>query len=159
MEGVMAVQDVAIQEHQQKLMEAFAEVLKAEDAVSVAKTKLDEATTLLGLEKSKAEHALGQAWQQVQQLMAETGEVEVLLPGSVTDYKIGYSKPPERVKVEPDAVPDEFCRVERKPRLKEIGDYLKGLRETGQPLPNWGGFEHGEPKLTWKAVKRNNKGS
>jgi hypothetical protein len=89
--------------------------------------------------------------------MAETGKVEVLLPGAVTDFKIGWSTPRETVRVEPDAVPDEFCKIERKPRLKEIGEYLKGLRDAGEPFPNWGGFQTGASKPAWKAVKKSTK--
>lgn len=143
-----------IQEHEQKFMQAFAEVLKAEDALAEAGKQLAEATTLLGQKKSQAEHALGLAWDEVRKLLAETGEFEVLLTGLVTDYKVGFSYPPERVKADADAVPDEFCKVERKPKLKEIGDHLKQLRDAGEPLPNWASLERGEPKLTWKAVKK-----
>lgn len=149
-----ASMEAAIQEHQQKLIRAFAEVLKAEDAMSAAKAKLAEVTTPLEIAANQAEHALGVAWVEVQKLMAETGEVEVRLLGSVTDYKIGWSNPPERVKAEPDATPDEFCKIERKPKLKEIGVHLKELRDSGQPLPNWASLERGEPKLVWKAVKK-----
>ena len=114
-----------------------------------------EATTLLGMKVTGAENALSQAWEAVQKLMAETGEPEVLLPGAVTDYKIAPSTPRETVKVEsPDAVPDEFCKIERKPRLKEIGEFMKGLRDQNLPLPNWARFEHGASKLGWKAVKK-----
>jgi hypothetical protein len=140
-------------EHQQKLMQAFAEVLKAEDAVSSSKVKLAEVTIPLQQAVNQAEHSLGKAWQEVERLMAETGEYEVLLPGTVTDYKIGWSNPPERVKADADAVPDEFCKIERKPKLREIMDYLKTLGAEGKPLPNWVSFERGERKLCWKAVK------
>lgn len=145
----------AIEQHQQAMISAFAEVLKAEDAVSVAKAKLDEATTTLGREVNGATTRLEQAWAEIQKLMAETGEPEVILPGQVTDYKIGWSTPRETVKVEsPDAVPDEFCKMERKPKLREIGEHLKVIREQGGTFPNWGRFELGSSKLTWKAVKK-----
>jgi len=146
-----------IKEHEQKLMAAFAKVLNAEERVSDAKSKFDEATAVLSLQKSEAETALSAAWGEVALLLNETGEVEVLLPGSVTDFRVGWTTPRESIKADPEATPDEYCRVERKPKLKEIGEYLKGLREGGLPLPNWASFQSGEPKLAWKAVKKSTK--
>src|SRR5690349_4119092 len=118
-----------IEKHQDAMISAFAEVLKAEDAISAAKSALTEATTRLDREVREAEFRREQAWSVVKGLLDSTGEYEVTLPGSVTDYKISYSTPRETVKAEvPEAVPDEFCKIERKPRLKEIGEFLKGLR-------------------------------
>jgi hypothetical protein len=147
----------AIQEHEAKLMAAFGKVLNAEEQVSAAKMKLEEATTTLGLEKSTADAALSAAWGEVASLLKETGEVEVLLPGSVTDFKVGWTNPREGIRADPEATPDEYCKIERKPKLKEIGEHLRGLRDGGMPLPNWASFHLGEPKLAWKAVKKSTK--
>lgn len=141
------------QEHQESLIQAFAEVLKAEVSLSAAKSALAQTVIPLQQAVNQSEHLLGKAWEGVERLLAETGEYEVLLPGSITDYKIGWSNPPERVKADPEATPDEFCKIERKPKLTEIKEYLKGLRAEGMPLPNWASFERGEPKLGWKALK------
>jgi hypothetical protein len=146
----------AIQEHQQKLTTAFAEVLRAEDEISAAKRELDDATFGLQTAVTAAETRLVAAWDSVKALMEETGEVEVILAGEVTDFKIAYSTPRETVKVEPEAVPEEFCKMERKPRLKEIGEYLKGLRDAKLDFPNWASFQTAKAKLGWKAIKRNN---
>ncbi len=143
-----------IQEHQNKLLDAFAAVLRIEERVSDVKRRQEEATILLQNERNRTEADLDKAWVRVAEIMAETGEPEVVLPGEVTDFKIAWSKARERVKVEPDAVPDEFCKIERKPRLKEIGEFLHHLQEQGLSLPNWARFEAGESKLTWKAVKK-----
>jgi hypothetical protein len=140
--------------HETTLVEAFAEVLKAEDTLREAKTKFQEAAAVLEREVALAEQALKAAWVDVNDLLAETGEFEVTLPGSVTDYKLYFTTPTQRVKVEPEAVPDEFCKIERKPKLKEIGDYLKQLKEVGGSPPNWARFEAGESKLAWKAIKK-----
>ncbi len=141
------------QNHQQSLLAAFAKVLCAEERISTGKAKLAEVTTTLKGDIAEGELALQDAWKEIEQLLGETGEYEVLLPGTVTDYKIGWSRASERISADPDATPDEFCKIERKPKLKEIGDHLKALRDTGQALPNWASFERGEPKLGWKAVK------
>ena len=143
-----------IQEHEQKLTTAFAEVLRAEDDIATAKRELDNATAGLQSAVTAAETKLMAAWDAVKALMEETGEVEVILRGEATDFKIAYSTPRETVKVEPEAVPEEFCKMERRPKLKEIGEYLKGLRDAGQALPNWASFQMSTAKLGWKAIKR-----
>ena len=152
----MTTIDGEIEEHQQRLLSAFGAVLTAEDRVSDVKQRQDEAVTLLQQERNGAEAALATAWEEVEKLLTETGEVEVVLSGEATDFKIGWSAARETVKVEPDAVPDEFCKLERKPRLKEIGEYLKGLRDADLDFPNWASFQTGARKLGWKAIKRNN---
>jgi hypothetical protein len=146
-----------IEEHQRQLLSAFGAVLVAEEKVSEVKRRQDDVTTLLQQERNGAETALDLAWVEVEKLMAETGEVEVILPGEVTDFKISWSTARETVKVEAEAVPDEFCKTERKPKLKEIGEYLKGLRDGNIAFPNWASFQTGSAKLGWKAIKRNNK--
>lgn len=138
--------------HEAALLQAFAAVLRAEEAIRVAKSDLQEVTARLSHDISLGELALTDAWKDVADLLAETGEFEATLPGTANDYRLYWSTPSRRVKVEPDAVPDEFCKIERKPKLKEIGDYLKGL--PAEAMPNWGRFEAGESKLAWKAVKK-----
>lgn len=134
------------------LKAAFLRVLAAEDAISALRTELDEHTARLKVEISNQEMLLSDAWKAVAAQMAETGEYEVLVPGAVTDFRIRWSTPRESVKVvDPAAVPDALCKLERKPRLKEIGDYL---RQHDGPLPNWASLETSEPKLEWKAVKK-----
>lgn len=136
------------------ILKAFAAVLEAEKAVSSAAKELDDATIMLSLKKSQAETELNAAWQAVETIMKETGEFEVNLPGEYNDYVIYYSKPSKRVKASTEATPDEFIKIERKPKLKEIGDHLKELLAKGEPLPNWAAFEEGTPKLCWKAKKK-----
>lgn len=83
--------------------------------------------------------------------MADTGEFEVNIAGEYCDYKIYYTTPRESVKVsDADAVPEEFCKLVRTLKLKEIGDYIRN-QETH---PNWASIQLGEPKLTYKLEKR-----
>lgn len=86
----------------------------------------------------------------IKEEMASTGEYEVLVPGEFCDYRIYYTTPRESVKVEIDAVPDEFCKIERKPKIREINDFIKQL----DVPPNWARIELGQPKLTYKVCKR-----
>ena len=136
--------------HEEQLMQHFAKVLKADAAIAEAKTKKQEAEAKAKLAINAAEKQARDAWDAIEALMKETGEYEVLLPDNHIDYKICYTTPRQSVKVDESAVPDEFVRIERKPKLKEIGDYLKTL----DTPPNWASFERGEPKLTYKAVKK-----
>jgi len=142
-----------IEKHEEAMLCAFARVRMAEDSIAGIKSELARLKDDQGLH----ERELESAWQAMAQLMADTGEVEVILPDTSIDYKIAYSTPRETVKADPDATPDEFCKIERKPKLVEIGKHLNQLRDSGQPLPNWAQFEAGANKLTWKAIKKTKK--
>lgn len=146
-----------IEEHQAKLMAAFAAILQAEEAVSEVKARKQQAETMLSQELNGKEAALEKVLADMEALLGETGEFEVFLPGEVTDFKIGFSTPRETVKADPEATPDAFCKTERKPKLKEIGEHLKALREAGADLPNWATFQLGQSKLQWKAIKKTNR--
>lgn len=137
-----------------EMINLFAILLKAEEESANAKAALTEALTPLQFAVNAAEKKVADAWTEIEAAMKETGEYEVVLPGSVTDYKIVWSAPRERVKADPEATPDEFVKIERKPKLKEIGEHLKALRDEGNPLPNWASVESGEAKLQWKAIKK-----
>jgi hypothetical protein len=144
-----------IEQHESAMMRAFINVIKAEQRISAAKSELDQHTARLKSEISAAEMAMGTAWDDIQALLTETGEVEVVLPGAANDYRIAWSNPRESVKVEdPSAVPDDFVKIERKPKLKEIGDYLKNLRKGKYAMPNWARLEKGESKLMWESIKK-----
>lgn len=143
-----------IDQHQTALLAAFARVLKAEQAASKAKTELDEHTTRLKGQISDAHAEEVRAWSDIQALIAQTGEVEVVLPGAANDYRIHWSTPRESVQADVDAAPEEWVKVERKLKLKEIAEHLKQLRADGQPMPNWARFEKGQSSLCWKAVKK-----
>lgn len=139
-----------------QLMIAFAEYLRAANQHSQAKQVLDEAVQPLQDAVNKASIAEGDAWRAVEHLMRENGVAEEIIPGDTIDYKLAYSAGRESVSVEnPDAVPDQFCKIERKPKMKEIGDHLKYLASHDQPWPNWASITKSQPKLNWKTVKKN----
>jgi hypothetical protein len=145
----------AHEQHQQALIEAFAEIVKAENQKSAVATAAAEAETRYAAELRAVENVLTAAWGKVEKLLVETGEVSVSLPGAVTDYEIYRTTPRESVKVlDPAAVPEAFCKVERKPKLKEIGDYIRGQQRANLPVPNWASLERGESRLAWRAVKK-----
>jgi hypothetical protein len=147
--------ECSIEEHEQKCLMAFAEVRRAENALAEAETAQTEAKNRWAMVVGEAETRLTTAWQALDALMKETGELELLLPSEDGGYKVAYDKPRETVKVENvDAVPDEFVKTERKPKLKDIGDHLKDLRAAKVALPNWATLQKGEPKLVWRHVKK-----
>jgi hypothetical protein len=145
----------AHEQHQQALIDAFAEIVRAESQKSTAKVALEEAEARYAAELRVVENILSSAWEKIEKLLAETGEPSVVLPGAVTDFEIYRTTPRESVKVvDPSAVPDAFCKTERKPKLKEIGDYLRAQARAELPLPNWAAVEPGESKWTWRACKK-----
>lgn len=136
--------------HEEYLSAAFDTLLSAEMESSRIDGEMTKATALLKIQKAEADTAVVNAWQAIKSLMDETGEAEVVLAaGNGTWNKIYYTTARENLKVEADAVPDEFCKIERKPKLREIGEYLK----TTDNLPNWCRYEKGESKLAWRNVK------
>lgn len=82
--------------------------------------------------------------------LAMGNEESVIVKGGYQNWKISYTKPRGKVKVTNiDAVPDEFVKIEKKPKLKEIGEYLD---EHG--LSNWAEIETSEPKIQIKGIKK-----
>ena len=76
-------------------------------------------------------------------------------PGSGQRLPDRPTTPAESVKIEDAAaVPDEWVELERVPKKREIAKLLKGMRDAGQPMPNWGDAGRGEAKLAWRAVKK-----
>lgn len=145
-------------EHTQKICQAFAEVVNLESWLAEKEKAKADAEAKHKQSVNEAKAALDAATSALEALIKESGEYEVLIEGKVTDFKISFQEGRESVKADPDATPDEFCKIERKPKLKEIGDHLKNLRDAGQPLPNWASFEKGATKLAWKAIKKSTKG-
>lgn len=136
-------------------MDAFVAVLAAEDEERRAEAAIKVVRETCAPALRQAKQAQEDAWERIAVLMAETGEVEVILPDHAHDYRIGYTATPEVADVpDPDAVPDEFCKVERSPRRKEILDHLKSLRDAGQPLPNWASITRNPGRLAYKLVKK-----
>lgn len=81
--------------------------------------------------------------------MDNGGVLEDLIEGEFVNYKIYFTTSKGSVKV-PDAsaVPDEFCDIIRKPKLREIKDYID------ENKVNWATIEFNEPKLSYKVIKK-----
>lgn len=134
---------------EEMLKAAFQEVLAQERAAAQAQSELTSITAELKIKIGYAEKAQEAAWAQIAEMMKETGEWQVIIPSEELDYKISYSALRKSVKANADAAPDEYVKIERKPKMKEI----KELLESGQQV-NWASFEESAPKLQWKAIKK-----
>lgn len=148
----------AHEKHQQDLIAAFGELVQAEKEAAGIKTEADEAAAKFGAALRAVETRISDAWLKIENLLAETGEVSVILPGAVADYEIYRTTPRESVKVlDVDALPEKFVRIKREPDKKAIGEELKALRDAGQAMPNYATLEVGESKLAWRAKKKTTK--
>jgi len=123
--------------------------VSAENALKEAAGKEKERAHEVQRTLAALEVAAVDARNAVDAYMKEHGLIEDVIKSGSIDYRISYSAPRLSVKVDDAAVPDAFCSVVRKPKLKEIGDFLKS---GGQA--NWARFEAGESKIQWSVVKK-----
>jgi hypothetical protein len=144
-----------IDAHQRALMDAFVRILAAEEEERQAEAAIRAVKDTYAATLRQSQKAQGDAWEDIERLMGETGEVEVILPDENHDYKIAYSSTPEVADVpDAEAVPDAFCKVERVPKKKEILDHLKAMRDAGEPLPNWASIKRNPGKLSYRLIKK-----
>jgi hypothetical protein len=118
--------------------------MEAEKNISELKTKKAE----IEAEITKYDRELEAARGEYTAYMKDNGLTEDEIIGEYVNYKISFSKPRGNVKCEPSAVPDEFCDIVRKPRLKEIREYLE------ENTVNWAAIEFAEPTLSYKVTKK-----
>ena len=142
-------------QHTDAMLDAFVRVVQAEERQRQIQAAMVQTAAEARTGIAQAEREQADGWATIAALMAETGEVEVTLPGAANDFVIGWSTPRESVDV-PDAaaVPDEFVQIERKAKKREIGAHLKALEDAGQAQPNWATLKMGEPKLGYRLAKR-----
>jgi hypothetical protein len=145
-ENAPAVRREALRAALAALLRAEQEEREAEAAIRAVRDQYEPA-----LRRSR--QAQADSWADIAKVMAQAGEVEAVVMGDHCDYKIAPSSAPEKVDV-PDvsAVPEEFLKKE--PKRKEILDYLKKLRESGAPLPDWATITRGAGSLCYKPVKK-----
>src|SRR5262249_24610025 len=138
---------------QEALQRALAAVLRAEQEEREAEAAIRAVRDQYELVLRRCRQAQEDSWEAIAKLMAQIGAVEVLVPGDHCEYKIALSSAPEKVDV-PDvtAVPEEF--VKKEPKRKDILDYLKNLREAGEPMPTWATLTRGAGALCYKPVKK-----
>lgn len=126
--------------------ELFQAWVAADNVVHEIKEKIEA----LENELRRAQRAATDAMIEVRDVMQHDGLVEENIRGALVDYKIYFTTPRKSVKVlDTDALPDEFCKIERKPNLRKINDHIAEGH-----TPNWATVEEGTPKLSYKAVMR-----
>ncbi len=129
---------------------SFKSILENDALISQIREKLTEDTTIANNTIAALENENRQHWETIKTEMEANGLLEDTIEGDYCDYVIYTTTGRESVKVEnPDAVPDEFCKLERKPKLTEI---KKHIQEGNQV--NWACIERGEGKLTYKIKKK-----
>ncbi len=125
-------------EHLIKWLEADAKIAEIKSQMS----KLSD-------EKSTYERAAEEARIALDDEMAANGVTEDTIEGELVNYKLSYTTPRQSVKADAEATPDDFCKIERVPKLKEIKEFL----DAGNQV-NWASIQLGESKLTYKVVKK-----
>lgn len=135
------------------LREAFKALLGAEQAEREAEQSLKNSQLILGNALRNRREDVERAWNDIQEILNETGEVEPVIQANNVDYVIYRTKSKGKTVVaDVDAVPDHFVRVKKEPDLMAIKEHFSQCRP--ENLPNWLKFEIGEGKLTWKTVKK-----
>lgn len=127
------------------MSEQFVRWIKADSIISDLKKQIAE----LEADVKKQELEAADARLAIAQEMRENGLLEDTIEGELINYKLYFSAPRASVDVDVSAVPDEFCKIERKPELKKIKEYI----DAGNQV-NWATIKQNEPKLTYKAVKK-----
>jgi hypothetical protein len=128
------------------MSELLARWIAADAKISNLKERIAE----LEAEKQLQEREAQDAASQIKKEMLENGVTEDLIEGEHINYKIHFATPRGSVKCpSSDAVPDDFCKIERKPELTKIKKFL----DEGNQV-NWATVEFSEPKITYKLVKK-----
>lgn len=119
-------------------------LLEAEQNYKDAKRALDSARA----EEVRMKRQMERMTDTLSKYIAEHGPQEIDVDGYI--YKVRQTTPQGRLVVpDVEAVPDEWVKVEKKPKLKEIKDHIK---ETGEVF-NWCAIEYGEPSVTYSIKK------
>lgn len=127
-------------------MSELARWIAADAKIANLKEQLAELQAEIAAQEREAQDASSIMRQEMQ----ENGLLEDLIEGEHINYKIHFTTPKGAVKCpNPDAVPDDFCKIERKPELKKIKEFF----DEGNQV-NWATIEFSEPKLTYKLVKK-----
>ncbi len=128
----------------------FLQIVENDAMIATVKQNLAEATITANNTIAALELENRQLWDSIKADMESNGVVEDTISGQYCDYVIYTTAGGESVKVEnPDAVPDEFCKIERKPKLNDIKKHIK----EGNSV-NWATIETSQGKLTYKIKKK-----
>tara|TARA_R110000868_G_scaffold117406_1_gene311894 strand:- start:180 stop:632 length:453 start_codon:yes stop_codon:yes gene_type:complete len=143
----------SIQQHEEAVRDALKFIITLETQEREIEKELKNQQLIIGNKLAAKRRELEIAWQQVQELMNETGEAEVKVESALQDYVIYRTKSKGKTVVaDVEAVPENFLRIKKEPDLMAIKSFYEQYKP--ENLPNWLKFEKGEGKLTWKSVKK-----
>lgn len=123
--------------------------VKADAAIKTLQKEKRDTVTKLDIAIAEYEKAIAEYKAQIDAEMKANGVIEDIYEGNMTNFKVCYQKQPEKVVIDEDAVPDEYCRIKREPNKTAIKEMLQSGVQT-----NWARLERGEDKLTYKVVKK-----
>lgn len=134
-----------------ELKDAFVEYLEAEREIARLEEEKKQADFEMARFLAEAKANLAKCEENCTRIMRETGVVEEIVEGQLSNFKLGFSTPRRTVDiVDVDAVPDEWVKTERKPMKKEIMAEFKDAAS----LPNWLQWKEGVSKFQWNVVKK-----
>jgi len=102
-----------------------------------AKKEKEEAETIHYRQKVRVE----QARESILEYLQSNGIKQDRIEGPLGNMVFTVKKGQYRAELATDLIPDEFIKIERRPKLKEIRAYLK------EHHTNWGRLERGESYL------------
>ena len=131
----------------------FAELLKAEQELAEIKAQANNIANEWTVKVQNANYKHEAAKAVMQEYMESNGVTEEVFVGDSVDYKVCFTTPRETVDTpDVDALPDEFARIKKEPKKKELLEHIKSLPE--HERPNWATLKLGEKSLTWRLVKK-----
>lgn len=134
-----------------ELKEAFVNLRAAEDDLTRLEGEKKQADFEMEQFMATAKADVAKWEGECARIMRENGVIEDTIEGVVSNYKLFFGTPRRTVDiVDEDAVPDEFVKVERKPKKAEITKAFKDAVS----LPNWLQWKDGESKFQWRPVKK-----
>lgn len=140
----------------QEMVDVYNETIKDEQAASKKKAAADATLKRARNDKQAAKDALmnyinTHKGECVDPATGEIGKV-IILPTPLDGHVLKISKrknAPTVDIIDVNAVPDEYCKIERKPKLNEIKAAYKGA----ETLPNWLVFNEGSETINIDVVK------
>ncbi len=132
------------------IKEKFEQIKVYEGDIKNIKKQID----LLNIDIAKLDKQASDLWLEIKEAVDATDNKEVVLPGDFGDLKIHYKKGVEKIDiVDVEELPEEFIKVERTAKKRELLAYFKTLRDDNLPFPNYATITQGESVLTYSLIK------
>lgn len=134
-----------------ELKEAFVKLREAEDELHRLECEKKQADDEMAAFLDRAKSDIERYENICATIMRENGVLEDVVEGLVSNYKLYFGSPRRTIDiVDENAVPDEWVKIERKPKKREIANAFKDAAS----LPNWLQWKEGEGRFQWRPVKK-----